>query len=120
MKIVSFRFLLPTLVTIAAIASCGKSNTNFYGQGGLLPSNYIYILDSSFSPNTLNIAIGSSVTFVNNSSLTHTIKSDDTTFLKTPGIVPGTSFYFKKDTIGTINYHCVEHPNVRGTIIYRP
>lgn len=108
------------VATMAIFVSCSKSNSNFNAVGGALPTKYISILDSTYSPVLLTVSIGSSITFVNSSSIAHTIVSDDTVTIKTPTLLPGTSFYYKKDTLGTFNYHCKEHPNARGTIVFRP
>ena len=107
-------------VTVLFYLSCTKPNTGYNSQGGLLPTHYIKILTDSFSPMNLTVSIGSSITFVNSSNDNHTIISDDGFAIVTPTIAPATSFYYKKDTIGIINYHCIEHPTIRGTIQFRP
>ncbi len=107
-----------TIATL--IFSCGKQNSSFNPIGGTLPTKYITILDSTFSPVSITAAVGSSFTFLNSSTSAHTIISDDTVTFITPSMLPGTSFFFKKDTIGTISYHCKEHPSARGIIILRP
>jgi plastocyanin len=114
------RSFLSFVVLFLFFTSCSKSNSDFNPQGGLLPAKYIYILDSTFYPPTLTVSIGSAINFVNSSSILHTIISDDSITIKTPGIAPATSFYFKKDTIGSFPYHCVNHPTVRGTVIFIP
>jgi plastocyanin len=112
--------LIIVFFLLGALVSCGKENVATELNGGQLPTSYISILDSSFSPTVLNISIGASVTFLNSTNTVHTIVSDDSTSFRTSAIAPFQSFYFKKDTIGTIGYHCVEHPNVRGVIVLRP
>jgi plastocyanin len=102
------------------ISSCDDGYSNYTSQGGGLTTNYVYLLDGSVQPTYLKVATGSSITFVNNSGQPHTIISDDTTTIKTNLILPAKSFLFKKDTFGIFPYHCVEHPNVTGTIEFRP
>lgn len=120
MKLMSMRNFLFAGMVVAGLLSCDKQNSSFTPQGGGIPTNYISILDSSFSPSNITLAVGSSITFVNSSTISHTIISDDTVTIKTPVIVPGSSFFYKKDTVGTFNYHCIEHPGVRGSITLRP
>jgi len=100
--------------------SCEKQGSSSPAQGGNIPTNYIKIIENGFSPSSLTVAIGSSITFVNNSNQTHTIISDDNTTIITPAIEPATSFYYKKDTLGTFNYHSMEQPSMRGSITFRP
>ena len=116
------RFFLVILICflLGSLISCEKENIATPSNGGLLPNSSISILDNSFSPTVLNISIGASVTFLNSSNAVHTVVSDDSTSFRSTEIAPFQSFYFKKDTIGTIGYHCVEHPNVRGVIVLRP
>jgi plastocyanin len=111
-------FILSFFITIF-ISSCATEGMS-EPVGGELPTNYIIVKDSSFSPALLSIASGSSVTFVNNTAIVHTIISDDSTTIGRVVIEPGTSFYFKKDTTATIGYHCMLHPTARGIIDFRP
>lgn len=107
-------------ITAILVSSCDDGYSDFTSQGGGLTTSYVYLLDGSVQPAYLKIATGSSVTFVNNSGQPHTIISDDTFTIKTNLILPAKSFLFKKDTFGIFPYHCVEHPNVTGTIEFRP
>ena len=88
--------------------------------GGELPTNYVMVKDSSFSPGLLTVVAGSSVTFVNNTSIAHTVMSDDSNTVKLVSIAPGTSYFWKKDTSGSFPYHCTLHPVARGTIVITP
>ncbi len=120
MKWMTGRNILLAGLLLAGIISCDKQNSGFNPQGGNIPTNYINILDSSFSPAVLTIAIGSSITFVNSTNTIRTIVSDDSVTIITPGIPAFGSYFYKKDTIGTFNYHCVEKPSARGTVVLRP
>ena len=120
MKKIRLNVLLLTAVLFAGLYSCTKTAADFDGQGGLLPTHYITINDSSFSPIVLTLATGSSITFVNSTDNEHSIVSDDSATILSGTILHKTSFYFKKDTTGTFNYHCGMHPTVKGTIILTP
>jgi plastocyanin len=113
------KFILGAILIAGFIYSCDKP-ANYNTQGGNLPTHYIKILNDSFSPQQITVAVGSSITFVNNSDVTHTLVSDDSSTILSQGILPSTSFYFKKDTVAVIGYHCHEHPAVRGYITIRP
>ena len=107
------------LVVAIIITACDKSIPRNW-QGGNLTYSYIYITEDSISPVYLNVATGSSIKFVNTSSLAHTMVADiDSTALRTITMQPSTSFVYKKDTVGLIPYHCIEHPTERGSINFR-
>ena len=74
----------------------------------------IDIKNFAFSPATLNIAKGTTVTWINLDSATHKIKSDsfNSNFLAQRG-----KFSFTFKTAGTFNYICSIHPNMKGQII---
>lgn len=119
------RILVFGLTIAAGLLACDK-NEEFNAVGGELPTNYIRYRDSAFTPNVLDIANGSSITFLNQTSEPITIKGDDTTLLKTVLILPDSYYFFKPDTLPptpvsiSIPYHCVERPSSRGVIILRP
>ena len=74
----------------------------------------------AFSPATITIKVGTTVTWTNNTSAPHTVTSDDgTTFdsgLNTP-IQPGDTFSFTFTKTGTFAYHCQIHPFMKATVI---
>ena len=118
-----FYFILATMVV--AVYACNKNDT-FNPQGGLLPTHYIEIEDSSFTPNMVTEANGSSFTFLNHTGVAHSIMSDDTFTLFKVTIQPDSFYYFRPDTTTAtpvpihIPYHCIEHPAARGVIILNP
>lgn len=113
-------FLALMLLTTIIFYSCSKSNEDFEAQGGLLPTHYVDIKESTFSPGILIVATGSSITFINGTSVEHSIVSDDSSTILSGAILPGTTFFYKKDTVGNFNYHCGVHPSARGTLILSP
>lgn len=105
------------IVGLIFSVSCSKNtNANSYSGGGALPTNYISILDDGFSPASLRVSNGSSITFLNSTNQTHTLVSDDSLTLITTPIAPARSFAYQKYFVGIINYHCVQHPTERGMI----
>ena len=122
MKLKPILNVCKVVCSLLILQSCNNDDSYFSSKGGLLPTEYIYIQNGVFSQTFQNntVALGTAVTFVNTTSSNHTIISDDNFTIQTPTIFPNKTFYFKKDTTGTFEYHCVEHPTVRGTITYRP
>ncbi len=74
----------------------------------------INIKEYSFSPSTLTVKAGTTVTWTNNDPSPHNIKSSA---FKSPDIDPGGTFKFTFDTPGTFNYNCGIHPTMAGTIV---
>lgn len=118
---ISFNKIVFPLITAAFfLLQCTKYSDGYNPQGGDLPSSYIQILDSTFSPAIDTIALGGSIKFINQSSMAHTIVSDDNTTIPSTLVNPASSFLFKKDTTGIFHYHCVEHPAASGSIVILP
>ena len=83
-------------------------------QGSSVTSNSINIQNFAFSPATLTVKKGTTVTWTNNDSAPHQIKS--ATF-NSGQLGNGQSFSFAFDTAGTFDYSCAIHPSMLGKII---
>jgi amicyanin len=75
----------------------------------------------AFSPATITIKVGTTVTWTNNTGAPHTVTSDDgTTFdsgINTPIAANGGTFSFTFAKAGTFTYHCQIHPFMKATVI---
>jgi plastocyanin len=74
------------------------------------------IRDHAFNPAQLNVAPGTTVTFVNNDTEPHTATADNGLF-DTGVLEPGYSFDVFLDGSGTVTYHCELHPDMQGSIV---
>ena len=72
----------------------------------------------AFSPQTVNISIGTIVIWKNNTTVPHTVSSDNGTF-DSATISPGGTFSFKFTQAGTFAYHCNIHPFMTATVIVK-
>jgi len=68
----------------------------------------------TFSPATLTISKGSTVTWINNDSAPHQIKS---AIFKSASFSKGQSVSYTFNTAGTFDYICPIHPSMTGQII---
>ena len=75
----------------------------------------VTIANFAFSPGTITVQAGSTVTWVNNDSVAHTATGDNGEF-DTGSIAPGGSATITFDTAGTFAYHCSIHPNMTASI----
>jgi plastocyanin len=74
--------------------------------------------DRAYAPDEVTVAAGTTVTWTNTDSTSHTATSD------TPGwnsgiVASGGQFSFAFQTAGTFPYHCAIHPGMIGTIVVR-
>lgn len=75
-----------------------------------------------FVPNTLNVKVGTTVSFVNTDGNSHTVTSvkpgtEDSDGIFDSGIIKaGKTFTFTFSKPGTYEYICMIHPHMRGTI----
>lgn len=78
----------------------------------------ITISNFTFSPSTLEVAAGTTVTWTNNDSAPHTIVTADK-LISSPTLKTSESFTFKFDTAGTYSYSCGIHPSMKGEVIVK-
>ena len=72
----------------------------------------------AYVPDELNVAVGTTVTWMNTDSVSHTSTSDAAGW--NSGIVaPGDRFSFAFQSAGTFSYHCAIHPGMVGTVVVR-
>jgi plastocyanin len=77
--------------------------------------NTISIKDMAFTPNSLQIKVGATVTWVNNDTVQHTVTSDTKVFDSGP-IEPGANFTYTFTQAGSFAYHCDIHKSMIATI----
>jgi plastocyanin len=117
---------LASLAIIAAslgILGCSKDSSNPSGTSSSSQnpppsqSNTVTMINISYSPSTLTVSKGTTVTWQNNDGVTHTSTSDDGLW-DTGNIAPGSSKGVTFSIAGTFKYHCTIHgPNMSGTIV---
>ena len=84
------------------------------------PKNYKISIESyQFSPSTMTIKAGDSITWTNMDTVAHTVTSDSGNELDSPRFGKGQTYTYTFNTPGTYNYHCTPHPSMKGTIIVK-
>jgi plastocyanin len=79
----------------------------------------VAIVDFAFDPATLEVPVGTTVTWTNQGAAPHTVTADDGTF-DSGTLQPGGTFSMTFDTPGTFTYHCEIHPSMTATIVVTP
>ncbi len=80
----------------------------------------VQIKGSAFTPATMTVGQGSKVAWINNDSMTHSVVSSSGSELSSGDLKPGQTFSHVFDKLGTFEYYCAQHPNMKGTIIVKP
>jgi len=75
----------------------------------------VTIQNFAFSPASLTIKKGETVTWTNKDSTAHTVTSDNNVFSSNP-LNNGQTFSFTFNNAGTFPYHCNIHPMMKATI----
>lgn len=81
--------------------------------------NMITIKNFAFSPATMTVKTGTTVTWTNEDGAPHLVVADagaPVSFMS-PSLSPGASYPFTFTQAGTYPYHCSIHPTMKGTII---
>ena len=124
----SLRFAVVSAALVFAIA-CGGSDSPAPAPspnpapGGSSSSVAIPVGASSlgnraYMPDDLSVTVGTTVTWMNSDSVSHTSTSDAAGW--NSGVVaPGGQFSFAFQTAGTFPYHCTIHPGMVGTVVVR-
>jgi plastocyanin len=112
------------LATAVALSSCGSNSTptmpsssssNNNGTPVTIVTGAQVLTTTAYNPNPLTITAGTTVTWTNKDSTTHTATSDSGAFNGTVG--PNQQFSFTFPNKGTFTYHCSLHPNMVASVI---
>ena len=71
-----------------------------------------------FTPQTLTVSVGTTVTWINKDDIPHTVTSDVKLFTSR-ALDTDQTFSFKFSASGTNNYYCSMHPKMLGTVIVK-
>lgn len=74
----------------------------------------VSIVNFAFSPATLTVPKGTTVTWTNEDSSSHTVTGGD---FDSGTLAKGESYSHSFDEAGTFDYTCTIHPSMRGTLI---
>lgn len=108
--------LLIAVVLVSGCVSYGNQPAAQPPASQLPSSNAVSIQNFAFSPATLTVKTGSTVTWTNLDSAPHTVTSDSGAF-GSGQLANGGSFSYTFNTAGTFDYHCSNHPSMKAKII---
>ena len=70
---------------------------------------------TAYAPNPVTVAVGGTVTWTNNDTISHTSTADGGAW-NSGSMAPGQTFSQTFSNAGTFTYHCGIHPGMVGTI----
>ena len=71
----------------------------------------------SFRPQTLTVAVGTKVTWINRDDVPHTVVSIDKKTVVSPALDTDEKFSYTFTAPGTNDYYCSVHPHMKGKVI---
>ncbi|MFI5266657.1 MAG: cupredoxin domain-containing protein [Chloroflexota bacterium] len=104
-----------TVLTPFATSTPGPSTAVAIQTPAASAANQVRIQDFGFTPPTLNISIGTRLSWTNTGPSNHTITANDGSF-DSSTIQRNATFNFTFSKAGTFAYHCSIHPTMLGTI----
>ena len=121
--------LVAVLALLAAVAACGSGPsggatpspspaTASTGSGAAGGGSTVEIKDFMFTPMTLTVSVGTTVTWKFDDSTEHTVAANDNSFTSS-ALANGRTFTHTFSTAGSVAYHCSIHPFMTGTIIVK-
>ena len=81
------------------------------------PMSTLSIHNFTFTPQTLTVKAGTTVTWINKDDIPHGIASSNNAFKKSGALDTDDSYSFTFTTPGTYKYFCYLHPNMVGSIV---
>jgi plastocyanin len=111
------RQLLLVLPVIMFIYSCSKSgNVSKPSPAKTPPGAGVSIQNFAYTPDTVLIKAGATVTWTNNDSSPHTVTSA-TGLFDSGGLTSGSTFHFTFPAAGTFSYHCKIHTAMKPGVV---
>jgi plastocyanin len=129
-------FALVALLAVLAAAGCGSSSSGAAasssaastpstaaapasgGSAAVSGGSTVEITNFMFSPMTLTVSVGTTVTWKFEDSAPHTVAADDKSFISSP-MSKGQTYTHTFATAGTVKYHYSIHPFMTGTIVVK-
>jgi amicyanin len=84
-----------------------------------VPTDKVDIKDFAYSPGTITVKKGTTVTWTNQDSTKHNVAPDTETgdFKASELLAKGQTYSVTFNTVGTFSYHCTPHPYMKAQVI---
>ena len=111
-----FRTSRPSVLAIGLVLSIGALSSARAPTAHAGAAHAVDIVDFTFAPATLTIAVGDTVTWTNRDPVVHTATSTAGAF-DSGDLDQDDSYSFTFTTPGTYDYLCTPHPSMTGRIV---
>jgi plastocyanin len=101
------------LLTVGALLLIGKEYANAESTGA---ASAVKIDNFSFTPVTVTVSVGTTVTWTNADDIPHTVVSDDKSF-KSKALDTDERFSYSFTKPGTYSYFCSIHPKMTAKVV---
>jgi plastocyanin len=81
-----------------------------------MPRGASTLTTTAYSPNPVNVSVGTTISWLNSDTTTHTTSADGGAW-NSGNVAPGSRFNFTFQSAGQFTYHCQIHPGMVGTIV---
>ena len=110
------------LVLLGLLSACSSDSPSAPSTGTVTSGTPVSIVNgastlttTAYSPNPVNVTVGSTVTWINNDNIAHTSTANNGAW-SSPSIAAGGQFSTTFTTAGSFAYHCTIHPGMVGTV----
>jgi len=106
------RFMAVTLLLLSFLSltnSCKKTSD-------VPGANEVFIQGMAFTPSTINVTAGTTITWTNNDGVAHTVTSN-TGLFDSGTINPNGTYSHLFSTAGTFPYKCTIHPSMTASVV---
>jgi plastocyanin len=126
-----FSCFVALLAALGLAAACGSSSgggaatpsapataSASTGSGTAVAGTTVEINNFMFTPKTLTVPVGTTVTWKFDDSTQHTVTANDKSFTS-QALGSGQTYTHTFTSAGTVDYHCSIHPFMTGTILVK-
>jgi plastocyanin len=115
-------YLTLSIAAVAIVIAMAAGRARAYGPmpAGEKPAaeTAIKIDNFTFSPNTINVPVGTTVRWTNHDDIPHTVVSEDKS-IKSKAMDTDETFSYTFTKPGTYVYFCSIHPKMTGKVIVK-
>jgi plastocyanin len=119
MEMKNTRWLGTVLTVLTAFAGIASTRADLAANAADQPASAQIKIDNfTFGPADLTVASGTTVTWVNNDDVPHTVVSDDKVF-RSKALDTDDKYSYTFTKPGTYNYFCSVHPKMTAKIVVK-